>query len=140
MNYWIFVYTEEHDDFYKQNGNWWWWKNTEKYNYETARNHKEIVSKMEIGDKVLCYKGGVGFTRSFQIGDISSYQIELVNYKKIYISLEKIKKIYANEESRKNFLKLNAPKYSPFTQTGENLFYGSFFASTKEQFEAIKKL
>lgn len=108
--------------------------------------HQAVLNDITQGDKILCYlgacKGGKRFIAQLvALGSVKKYKnerfIEFAFENRIDVPLDRVQEHY------EQILALNPatnPPYSPFTRNGKNLFYGSYFATTKEQFEFILRL
>ena len=90
-----------------------------------------MYKEIRKGDLLLCYSGkDKGFCALLEAGDKNDEGI-ILNFKdSLYIPIDIIK----DERIYQQILALSPDKYSPFTQDKSNIFYGTYFKSTKKQF------
>ncbi|MBD5164791.1 EVE domain-containing protein [Helicobacter sp.] len=138
MRYWICVCKEYDKDWQEEYGAIWeWWKHGA--NGDRSGKHTACFEQMREGDKVLCYETTThSFTAVLEVSEKfeNNSKMKLTFKQKTKVPLDSITK----DEHYQKILASNADKYSPFTANKSNLFYGTFFATTKEQFEYICSL
>lgn len=127
MQYWIVVCKEENYPYYEDSECAW---------DLGTRQHKECFESMQEGDKVLCYvadKNEGGIWDILRVGTHSpqSPNVNLVWKQELYVPLTRLKMC------SQKILALNPQKYACFHNGGNLVQTGTFFASTKEQFEYI---
>lgn len=135
--YWICVYRQKNQQQEKEYAHEPladWYK--ARHDNGKERRYSVCFEQMREKDLVLCYETD---SKSFKaVSEIhnkfDNTKINLLFKKKINVNLDTIREYYDD------ILALNAKAYSPFTKTGSNIFLGSFFATTKEQFELICSL
>ena len=135
MNYFIVV-RKDIENPYKES----WLKETQSELWGSAsdkdesepRKHSEVYEKIQKGDLLLCYsgKGENGICAILEAGDKNDEGIILHFKDSLEIPLDLIK----DERIYQQILALSPEKYSPFTADKSNIFYGTFFATTKKQF------
>ncbi|MCX2716900.1 hypothetical protein OQH61_04030 [Helicobacter sp. MIT 21-1697] len=139
MRYWICVCREENypykTEVYGEEREWWkYWEDSEE-----NRKYPLCFEIMREGDKVLCYEATTHiFKAVLEVKDKfeNNQKMTLAFERKVGVSLETI----TDEKHYPQILKFNADKYSPFSENKSNLLFGTFFATTKEQFEYICSL
>lgn len=98
---------------------------------DEPRKHGEVYSQIQEGDLLLCYSGeDRRICAVLEARDKIDLGINLKFKDELDLPLELIK----DERIYKDILALSPPLYSPFTKDKSNIFYGTFFATTKEQF------
>lgn len=135
MRYWICVCKKYDEDWQEEYGTEWeWWKNGE--DGERGGKYPACFEQMREGDRVLCYQTSKhSFTAELEVSEKfeANSKMKLTFKRKTNIPLECV----TDESHYPQILDSNADKYSPFTENKSNLFFGTFFATTKEQFEYI---
>ena len=127
MQYWIVKCEESQYPYYEDNECVW---------DLGTRNHKEVFKAMQEGDRVLCYVSGCeekGIWDILRVGAHSpeSPNVNLVWEQELYVPLRRLKMC------SQKILGLNPEKYVCFNNSDNLVQQGTFFASTKEQFEYI---
>lgn len=127
MQYWIVKCEESQYPYYEDNECAW---------DLGTRNHKEVFKAMQEGDRVLCYVSGCeekGIWDILRVGAHSpeSPNVNLVWEQELYVPLARLKMC------SQKILGLNPEKYACFNNSDNLVQQGTFFASTKEQFEYI---
>lgn len=107
------------------------WGNASDKDENEPRRHGEVYEAIQKGDLMLCYSGkDKSICAILEAGDKIIEGI-ILNFKdSLYIPLDTIK----DERIYQQILALSPEKYSPFTQDKSNIFYGTYFKSTKKQF------
>lgn len=127
MQYWIVKCEESQYPYYEDNECAW---------DLGTRNHKEVFKAMQEGDKVLCYVSSgadSGIRAVLEVGTHSpeSPNVNLICKQELYVPLTRLKMC------SQKILGLNPEKYACFNNSDNLVQQGTFFASTKEQFEYI---
>ncbi len=143
MRYWICVCREENypyeKEIYGEECQWW------KFWGESERKYSVCFELMREGDKVLCYEAKTHiFKAVLEVKDkFENNQKMILSFeRKVGVPLDMItdKKHYHRILKCNNKDKYGKDKYAPFNESQNNLLFGTYFATTKEQFEYICSL
>lgn len=143
MRYWICVCREENYPYEKEiYGEECQWR---KFWGESERKHSVCFELMREGDKVLCYEAKAHiFKAVLEVKDkFENNQKMILSFeRKVGVPLDMItdKKHYHRILKYNNKDKYGKDKYAPFNESKNNLLFGTYFATTKEQFEYICSL
>lgn len=131
MNYFIVVRNDIENPYNQGERENELWLNTSDSGEDELRKYAEVYKEIRKGDLLLCYSGkDKGFCALLEAGDKNDEGI-ILNFKdSLYIPIDTIK----DERIYQQILALSPDKYSPFTQDKSNIFYGTYFKSTKKQF------
>lgn len=135
MNYFIAVRKDKENPYSKENlietKSEFWHKS---YNGK-LRKYVKVYDNIQSSDKILCYSAlDKKICAILEVGEKNNKKIVLNFKNALDVSLEAIKAHY------EVILSLSSKKYSPFTKNMKNIFYGTFFQTTKEQFDFICNL
>lgn len=99
---------------------------------DELRKYAKVYDSINKGDKILCYSAiDKAICAILEAGTKNNDGIDLEFKKPLNVSLETMKAHYDT------ILSLSPKKYSSFTKTMRNIFYGTFFQTTKQQFDFI---
>lgn len=107
------------------------WGNTSDRDENEPRKYSEVYEQIQKDDLLLCYSGrDKGFCAILEAGDKINEGIILKFKDSLDVPLDVIKE----ERIYQQILALCPDKYSPFTKDKSNLFFGTYFKTTKKQF------
>ena len=107
------------------------WSNASDKSESEPRKHGEVYEAIQKGDLMLCYSGkDKSICAILEAGDKINEGVILKFKDSLNVSLDTIK----DGQIYQQILALSPDKYSPFTQDKSNIFYGTYFKSTKKQF------
>lgn len=98
---------------------------------DEPRKYSEVYEQIQKDDLLLCYSGkDKGFCAILEAGGKIDEGIILKFKDSLNVPLDVIKE----ERIYQQILALCPDKYSPFTKDKSNLFFGTYFKTTKKQF------